>query len=53
MTVAPFSQGGAAGELLLGGKPVTAAESRWIPYEVRRRATVDGVVIESAIRMPF
>lgn len=53
LTIAPFAQGGAAADLLLDGKPVTAAESRWFPYEVRRRTTVAGVMMESAIRMPF
>ena len=53
LTLPPDAQGGSAGELLLDGKPLAAVESRWLPYEVRRRTSVNGVTLESTIRMPF
>jgi hypothetical protein len=52
-TFPPYANGGDSGVLTINGKPVTATESRWYPYQVLRRATVDGVEMESAIRMPF
>ena len=52
-TFPPYANGGDSGVLTLNGKPVTATGSRWYPYQVLRRATVDGVEMESAIRMPF
>ena len=53
LTLPPYGQRGWAVELKLDGTPVKAIESRWYPFEVRRRATVNEVVMESAIRMPF
>jgi hypothetical protein len=53
LTLPPYGQRGWAVEFKLDGTPVKAIESRWYPYEVRRRATVNEVVMESAIRMPF
>ena len=52
-TFPPYANGGDSGVLSMNGKPVTATGSRWYPYQVLRRATVDGVEMESAIRMPF
>ena len=49
----PYANGGDSGVLTLNGKPVTATGSRWYAYQVLRRATVDGVEMESAMRMPF
>jgi hypothetical protein len=53
LTIYPFAQSWGSGPLLLDGKPLFATETRWYPYEVRRRMTVDGVEMESAMRMPF
>jgi len=52
-TFPPYANGGDSGVLTMNGKLVTATRSRWYPYQVLRRATVDGVEMESAIRMPF
>jgi hypothetical protein len=52
-TFPPYANGGDSGVLTINGKLVTATRSRWYPYQVLRRATVDGVELESAIRMPF
>ncbi len=49
----PYSQGGGSAVLSVDGKPIRAEQSRWFPYQVLRRATRDGVILESAIRMPF
>ena len=49
----PYANGGDSGVLTMNGKLVTATRSRWFPYQVLRRATVEGVELESAIRMPF
>ncbi len=49
----PYSQGGGSAVLSVDGKPIVAEQSRWFPYQVLRRAAWDGVVMESAIRMPF
>jgi hypothetical protein len=49
----PYSQGGGSAVLSMDGKPIAAEQSRWFPYQVLRRATRDGIVMESAIRMPF
>ncbi|WP_165223567.1 hypothetical protein [Aquisphaera insulae] len=53
LTVPPASQGGTAASVLLDGRPIPASESRWLPYEVRRRTVVEGVAMESALRMAF
>jgi len=39
--------------LLVNGKPVTAATSRWLPYEVQRKTSINGVEMQSTIRLPF
>jgi hypothetical protein len=39
--------------LVLDGGPVVATASRWLPYEVQRKAVVGGVEMESFIRLPF
>ncbi|WP_316794313.1 hypothetical protein [Pedobacter frigoris] len=53
LTFAPYAQGGLSAELLLDGKPLNATQSMWHPYQVRRKSSVDGVSLESTIRMPF
>lgn len=40
-------------ELLLDGGSVLSTESKWLPYEVQRKATVDEVEMHSFMRMPF
>jgi len=52
-TLPPYANGGDSGVLTLNGKQVHATGSRWYPYQVLRRGTMDGVELESAIRMPF
>jgi len=53
LTVPPFANAGTSGSLTVDGQPVRPTESRWYPYQVLRRARVNGVEMESAIRMPF
>ena len=53
LTFPPFSQGGGSGVLSIGGRVPKAACCRWYPYQVLRRAMLDGVQIESATRMVF
>jgi hypothetical protein len=52
-TLPPYANGGDSGVLTLNGKQINATGSQWYPYQVLRRATMDGVELESAIRMPF
>ncbi|MEI7903488.1 MAG: hypothetical protein WCK89_24885, partial [bacterium] len=52
-TLPPYANGGDSGVLTMNGKQVHATGSRWYPYQVLRRGTMDGVELESAIRMPF
>ena len=47
----PYSEAGGAGELQLEGQSLPSHESRWLPYEVQRRTTREGVTLESAIRL--
>ncbi|WP_316838211.1 hypothetical protein [Pedobacter nutrimenti] len=53
LTLPPYAQGGLSAELLLDGKRLNAEQSMWYPYQVRRKSSVDGVNLESTIRMPF
>jgi hypothetical protein len=53
LTFPPFSQGGWSCELLLDGKSLSSTQSMWHPCEVRRRTTVDDIMMESVMRMPF
>ena len=52
-TLPPYANGGDSGVLTLNGKQVHATGSRWYAYQVLRRGTMDGIELESAIRMPF
>ena len=52
LTFPPYANGGVSGGLTVDGQPVTATESRWYPYQVLRRATQNGIEMESAMRMP-
>lgn len=53
LTLPPYSQGGLSGELLLDGKPLTATQSLWQPFDVCRKTAVNDVELESTMRMPF
>jgi hypothetical protein len=53
LTVPPYAQGGLSGELLLDGMTINATLSQWHPCQVLRKATVNGVELESTMRMPF
>jgi hypothetical protein len=53
LMIPPYGQRGLMAELQLDGASVNAVESRWYPFEIRRRATVNEVAMESSIRMPF
>lgn len=53
LTLPPYAQGGGSAYLLLDGKPFNAEQSKWYPYQVLRRSTVEGVTLESAVRMPM
>lgn len=39
--------------LLVNGAPVISTWSRWFPYEVQRKTVIDGVEMQSFIRLPF
>jgi len=51
LTFPPFAQGQSTGQLSINGNPVTAAEFRWFPYQVLRRATVGDINIQTTVRM--
>jgi hypothetical protein len=53
LSLPPYAQGGLSGELLLDGKPLNATQSLWQPFDVCRKTTVNGVELESTLRMPF
>lgn len=53
LTLPPYAQSGLGCELLLDGKSLNATQSQWHPCEVCRKTTVNGVELESAMRMPF
>lgn len=40
-------------ELCIGGKSVMATESKWSPYEIKRKTCQDEIDIYSILRMPF
>lgn len=39
--------------LLVNGKPAISAESRWLPYEVQRKAVIDKIEMQSFTRLPL
>lgn len=40
-------------ELLVNEKSAISADSKWLPYEVQRKATIEDVEMHSFMRMPF
>jgi hypothetical protein len=53
LTIAPFSQGGQSGEMLIDGHEIKATDSKWYPYQVVRRTNNNSLYIETQMRMPF
>lgn len=53
LTLPPYAQSGLSAELLLDGKTLGAEQSMWHPCELRRKSSVNGVNLESTMRMPF
>lgn len=53
LAIPPYAQSGWAAEFQMDGKSVNASESRWYPFGIHRRATVDEIAMDSVIRMPF
>ena len=40
-------------KLSINGKPIDCEKCCWAPYEALRRMSVDGLEVESAVRLPF
>lgn len=40
-------------ELRIGGGSVLASTSKWLPYEIQRKAEINDVIVLSSLRMPF
>jgi hypothetical protein len=40
-------------EIWMNGKPALSTESKWLPYEVQRKAAIENVEMHSFMRMPF
>jgi hypothetical protein len=49
---ARWATAGSTARVRFNGKRHRAEEYRWYPHQVRRRATVDGLHVESTVRMP-
>jgi len=52
-TVPPLAQGSELAVLALDGEQLTAQAFRWYPYQVLRRAHVNGLEVLTSLRMPF
>lgn len=53
LSFAPYASLGTSGVLSVNGQLANASESRWYPYQVLRRGTVDGLELNSVLRMPL
>jgi len=53
LTFPPYCQGGSTGRLTIDGQPVNAAEFRWFPHQIQRRAVswLGGIECKSTVRI--
>jgi hypothetical protein len=49
----PLTMSGDTGSLTINNAPIDAQECRWYPYQVDRRAQVQGLRLETQVRMPY